>query len=379
MKKILNNILIFNLFVSLTLSIYSSITQAEQNEVKLQSGPKEWLNIATPTKVMILGTPHLKAFSGRIAQEDFSPLINRLTHFKPDAIAVESINNADIFNYQSRLDYEDVIDNFAPFAALLANEAQQVLKITSTKAVSNIRFPVKNKRYSPSEREALILSHLAGYNISTALLHWVNLKEKEKKALNLPSTIKQKLEKASTTFNETNLIAVNLAKKLKLSNLFSIDNHSDKDIYSQITSPLSIAFQNGQIKIDKSRLKKFMTQGEGFIKQKNTIGWYAQLNSSNSVQESTYQWQAIIDSKVKQNANIARISLWELRNTQMVSNILRVAALNQGKKILVLVGLGHKAFLDDYLTRMSSIEIVQPIDYLTASNANYLNELQSTP
>ncbi len=357
-------------FLTIFAFAYSNLVQAEDKNPTYQSGPKEWLKVNQTTQVMVLGSAHLNRYTNRLEQEDFEPLIQRLVSFNPQVIAVESIYNASIFNYQHRESYQEVIKHFAATSVLLAETAQQTLQVDASEAIEKVRFAVEDKQYSLAERKKIILTQLAGYNLPTALLHWMKLDKKQKSSSGLPNLVTEALEEASTGLNEINVVAARLALELELSNLYAIDDHSDKDIYSTITAPLSAAFQNKEVKIDHSRLKKFLTLGESYIDNKDVVGWYTQLNSNHAVKESTYQWQAIVDSKVKENANLARISLWELRNAQMVANILRVAALNPGKRILVVVGAGHKAFFDDYLARMTSIEIVQPIDYLSDSKTN---------
>lgn len=330
----------------------------------LVSGPKEWLSTSSPSRVMILATPHLSRYKEQLTAADFSPLIHRLSAFDADAIAVESLYSASVFNYQMRQDYTHVVEQFANSSVTMAAEAQRVLALTPDQALANTRFPITSKANGEEQSKELILKLLAGYDAANAQLHWSLLSPQQKLAVPLPTIIKKALRRSAESFNEINIIAIKLAEELELINLYSIDDHSDKDIYQKQTAALFQAFADGKVKIDKTRLMQFMTTGENHVKNKDVVSWYAELNHPDAVAESTYQWQAILDTPLDERAELARISLWELRNANMASNILRAIALNPGKKLLVVVGASHKAYLDDYLSRFSSVEIVQPFAYL---------------
>jgi Family of unknown function (DUF5694) len=58
------------------------------------------------------------------------------------------------------------------------------------------------------------------------------------------------------------------------------------------------------------------------------------------------------------------VAWWEVRNQRMAANIRASFADRPGARVLVLVGSSHKAYLDAYLSSISEVELVDPLDIL---------------
>lgn len=52
-----------------------------------------------------------------------------------------------------------------------------------------------------------------------------------------------------------------------------------------------------------------------------------------------------------------RNALWEVRNLNIASNIRRMTSRIHNGNALVIIGAGHRPFLEDYLSRMMDIRI----------------------
>ncbi|WP_269970412.1 MULTISPECIES: DUF5694 domain-containing protein [unclassified Shewanella] len=70
-------------------------------------------------------------------------------------------------------------------------------------------------------------------------------------------------------------------------------------------------------------------------------------------------WVQFVDKDLAPKAGLARIALWEIRNLNMVSNIMRVVAKHTGERIVIVVGSTHKVFLEQYLSNMIGVNLVQ--------------------
>ena len=51
--------------------------------------------------------------------------------------------------------------------------------------------------------------------------------------------------------------------------------------------------------------------------------------------------------------------MWEQRNLAIVSNIMKIAATNAGKRILVIIGSAHKSYLEKYLRQIPDVEVLE--------------------
>ena len=126
------------------------------------------------------------------------------------------------------------------------------------------------------------------------------------------------------------------------------------------------AFKSGNVKLDRRYIEQVKATTSEFVDNKDIVGLYRYLNTNDFVKKDQFQWQAILNIKTPDNSQAARMAMWELRNTNIAANIIRLASLHPNGKILVIIGASHKAYLDDYLSRMSSIELIQPNQFLIA-------------
>ena len=93
---------------------------------------------------------------------------------------------------------------------------------------------------------------------------------------------------------------------------------------------------------------------------------YTWMNSEEYVSQTLdKEWRMFINKDLDVDPALARVALWEVRNLNMASNIMRVVAKNIGGNIVIIVGASHKAFLEQYLGSMLGVSIVQFKDYLT--------------
>jgi len=86
---------------------------------------------------------------------------------------------------------------------------------------------------------------------------------------------------------------------------------------------------------------------------------YRWINSPEyAMQVVKSEWYTFVDKDLDIEPGLARVAAWEVRNLRMVANIMRVVSQNAGGKILVLVGVNHKGFLEDYLSRVAGVKVV---------------------
>jgi pheromone shutdown protein TraB len=71
------------------------------------------------------------------------------------------------------------------------------------------------------------------------------------------------------------------------------------------------------------------------------------------------QFHVFFRTKLASGVDRARSALWEVRNLNIAAHIRRATAAHPGKRMLVIIGAGHKAFLDLYLSQMMDLRLVQ--------------------
>lgn len=69
-------------------------------------------------------------------------------------------------------------------------------------------------------------------------------------------------------------------------------------------------------------------------------------------------WLRVIDRPTPGTVGRVRTAGWEVRNLRMAANIRQAMAAHPGGRVLVIVGSGHKAWLDAYLAMMTDVRIV---------------------
>ena len=70
------------------------------------------------------------------------------------------------------------------------------------------------------------------------------------------------------------------------------------------------------------------------------------------------EWLRVIDRPIAGDVGRIRTAGWETRNLRMTANIRQAASAAPGGRVLVIVGSGHKPWLDAYLGMMSDVAIV---------------------
>lgn len=316
------------------------------------------------TQVMVLGSAHLKTIDTPIAPKSLSPVLQVLERYGPTAIAVEALRPVDIlFMIQAASDYRPVLKQFVGSTLMTLAEAEQTaLKLNPYEAISLLRPLLKNDIATVSERVTVIRMAIAGYNLPTALLHWQYLNDAQATGL-LPESLSQYLSEKAGQNNETILVAAELARTLGLKQLYPIDDHRDKDLYPEVVSELMDSYQNSQAAQGFAN-SEYVNKPERLkaqaVESGNWLPLFQWMNSDTyNEQVLSQEWSLFVDKDLAPAAAMARMTLWEIRNLNMASNINRVIAEHIGGKVMVVVGGSHKVFLEQYLANMIGVELVQ--------------------
>jgi len=323
------------------------------------------------TDVMVLATVHLRATKESLNKDSLAPIVSKLKKYSPTAIAIEALRPADIISMIHGADeYNSVLSQFVGDTFLiLANQEQKSLALTPNQAMRKMNVLVTSASIVNEQREEIIRLAVAAYDKNTALLHWQYLAGTFT-TTKLSSALRFYLKELSSKNNEVNQIAISLAIKSGVNRLYPIDDHLDKDIYPEVIEDLMPFFKEST-SISDLRKSEYVTKPMKLQKQAvktgNWLALYSWINSeAYKAQVINDEWRLFVDEDFPVKSSLARLALWEVRNLNMVSNIMRVVAKNIGGKIVIVVGANHKVFFEDYLSRMIGVNLVQFNDIETS-------------
>ena len=321
---------------------------------------------AGPTRVLVLGTFHLRQIKDRFDPAYLDSLVERLAAFRPAAIAVESMAGDLITSMEGRSKdsalVREVLDGFAETQRKLGHAAQAQLQTDPSFAAAEVE---KRLDASPApDRPALVMWLLAAYNHPTAVLQWSLIPSAEKASQTVvPHDTAAALDEALRQVNETPALAIRLAARLGLHRLYPVDDFEDLEAIGRILpvlekeaaqNPLLKAVTNSPVYLeDKKRL-------EAAIAGRDLMPVYQALNSAEHVRADVdAQWGVFLRTRFPGGEDRGRLALWENRNLKIAARIQAVCSAYPGRNILVIYGAAHKPFLEKYLSRAMNTEIVR--------------------
>jgi len=314
---------------------------------------------ADRTQVMVLGTLHL-AREKVASSAPLTSLLARLATWKPDLIAVEVLPGDRIHELELRgqatLMHKEVLEGFTGQQRKTGELARGQLGIDAVQAAQELLDPTKSQ--PPARR---VLLQLASYDLMNALLGWSRLEPEGRKAI--PGTLGGLLDRILARPDETNLIALALARTLDLPEVASVDAFEDA-LSIETVFPAWIRSNKAVSKADPAptRFRRHeRSLKDEALKAGDLLPYYRHLNSEAYAQgDVDEQWGAYLRSHFVDRSDRGRLGLWEERNLKIAANIRALAARNPGKRILVIYGAAHKPFLDAYLATASDLTVRQP-------------------
>ena len=324
------------------------------------------------TRVMVLGTPHLRAFGDTFNRSSLDALLAVLEDYAPDCIGVESLPSHAILAMQAREeDYSPVLEQFAGSIIELGRRAQEKLGVSWHEAEAECMQVLSGEPASLSAAEHIkfVANLLAAYRYHSALLQWSYLDAQTRDGDSfLPGPVKEDLNKTLGSANETVAVGLELARRLGRRQIFAIDDHCDKDDYMPIAEQLGQEMQSSPAVADGA-WQAFYAEADKRMRAAHDAGdllpHYLYLNSPEYTSADVRnQWYLFFRMKLASGLDRVRVALWEVRNLNIASNIRRMTAGKPGGRALVIIGASHKPFLDKYLRGMMDMEVIDLKDLI---------------
>lgn len=312
-----------------------------------------------PNEVLVLGSPHLSSLPDSFRPEMVEPLLTRLVRWRPTAIASENISGlqCDAMRRQRERQASSVKSYcFDPTAAGQATK----LDVPAANAEAERMLADWPTAPSPAQRRRLALVFLAAGEPASAMVQWYRLPVEERRAAgSLTNELVADLQARTTRKDETDLIAAQLAARLGLERVWSVDDQSfvgapvDKRAYG---AAVTRAWDNPATKARAAANDALFAR----IKQPNgLLEVYRAFNApSFATQKYQSDWGAALTEPSPRAYGRRYVGYWETRNLRMVANIREVLGRAPGTRLLAIVGASHKGYYEAYLNQMRDVALV---------------------
>ena len=314
----------------------------------------------TPGEALVLGTPHLSGLPEGFAPESLEPLLARLAAWKPDIIAIEGLSGRDC----------ELLVRYKPLYPGASDYCWDPVPAQKVVGLDMVAATVEAEKLlaawpanpAPGDRRRLAALFLAGGEPASALVQWLRLPVRERRAGDsLDDTLVSALEKLRTRRNENFLVGSVLAARLGLDRVYATDDHSadattaslDKDpgYEAAMKRIWSNPLIEGRLAAEKALEAKL--DGEGVMALYRAYNDPAMMRMAFDT-----DFGAALSDATPENYGRRYTGWWETRNLRMVANIRAAMATRPGARTLAIVGASHKGYFEAYLAMMHDVRLV---------------------
>lgn len=317
------------------------------------------------TEVMILGTSHFRGVDG-VTSSHFDAVIARLKVFDPEIVAVERIPAHEVAMFQTSPHYAETLDTYVGDYLALMTIGQGGSGLDPIEAEAAMALWIEGPAALEDDAKAnRLMTALAAYELETALVYFRSLGGVERTDWPgvLPDEVVDELAELDASMNERVSVAARLAGELGLPRVWNVDSHLEDAAFRTIVPGLmsGIEAAGGQsamaIAEPFATVTRIQTRaiGEGSLEPvydfMNTPDYgsadiRAQIDVMNRIDFPAGEGKA-------------RQALWDERNYRIAANIRRAMAAQPGKRVLLVIGAGHKPWLDQILGATLDMKVVQ--------------------
>lgn len=307
------------------------------------------------TQVLVVGTVHLSQLAKDFNPQALDPLLDRLSAFQPEIIAIEALGGeqCDLAARHPSVYGPEYCPDTDKAKAATGLDVPAAIAAVNTMLAG---WPAKP---APSERRRLAALFLAANERASAYVQWLQLPQPERRPGDgLDGALIAMLEQIATRNNENYQVAARLAARLGLQRVHPVDDHTGDNIQiadrNAFGQALEQAWKAGRSELDRIELQeKALAQADDllplyrFINRPANLSIYADVNAG-----------AAMRAKSPQHYPQIWVSGWEIRNLRMVANLQQTFRERPGARVLSIVGVSHKPWFDGWLGQMQGVEIV---------------------
>lgn len=309
--------------------------------------------------VLVLGSVHLSRLPESFKPDMLEPVMARLTAFKPEIIAVETLpgEQCDLFaRYPTIYLPEDV----GPYCASTdAAKAATGLDVPAAAAQAQKTLKEWPAQPSAAQRRRLAALFLASGERPSALVQWLQLDTAEQKAGDgLDDTLVAQLRKMAGSKNESFLVGSRLAARLGLQRIYNTDDHTGDNLQPDDVKAYGEAIQKAWDGAAAS-MKHYREQEDELVKAGDMLALYRLSNSPELLRKAiAADFGAALRDPSPQRYGRQYVGSWEARNLRMVASIRVAFRERPGARVLAIVGSSHKPWYDGLLGQMQGVELV---------------------
>ena len=298
------------------------------------------------TSIMVLGTPHLSALED-VTPSHVKTVVDQIVAAKARVIGIERLSALEIVTMQASPLLAPAHEQFVgPTLLKIAAAAQSRTGMGALEAAEVTSAWTSGSAGLTQEEclERLDIA-LAAYQPETALLY------RERIAANaLDQDAAHYLDTQRTSMNERVSVALAAAGRLDLAKLWSIDSHLDKRLILPRMKELQAAFAKAP---PVTQMPHFVEQEEitdRAIAKGDLLPLYCHINAQ-SFGAADVRGQFDLPNRLEFEGDMGRIreAAWDERNHRIAAHVRHASASAVGGAMVVLIGVGHKPFLDELL------------------------------
>lgn len=327
--------------------------------------------VGEPTRVLVLGTPHLSNMPEGWQPSALEPLLAKLAAFDPDVITIENLPGHLIHRmWAYRESHPQVAVHFAGRLLAVADEAKLSvgMDMPEARAAADAMLRAWPDEPEPAHRRTLAARLAAAGDAYSALVQWVRLPEGERVAGDgVSAALAEDLNELAVRRDESSLIAARLAARLGLERVFAVDHQSTEGLTPAQSKRFYAEVWPGHMERFRADplMRELIGKKEEMTDAASTLEAYRFYNDAAVNQrQDDLSWGGLIAQAGPDDAARRRLAGWEMRNLRMAASIREASATAPGGRVLVLVGAGHKNWLEHYLGMMADVEVVQAGDVL---------------
>lgn len=321
--------------------------------------------VGEPTQILVLGSPHLSGTPEGWDPAVLEPLLTRLAAFRPNVITLETLPGQAISAaWQNRHIDPGSARPYGGRVMMLAaaGSAGTGLDMAEAEAEAAKLLSGWPATPTPAQRRRLAALFATAGDPYSALVQWWRLDPVERKTGDgIGTTLVAQLTEHERRKNENHLLGSRLASRLGLERVFPTDaQEGDAMTPEQIKIYLRELFDPAVKRLQENpRFGPQMKAMDNMNTPEGALGVYRLANSpAISRVQADIEWGGAIDRPTTQDVGRIRMAMWEVRNLRMAANIRQAMAAHPGERVLVIVGAGHKLWLEAYLGMMTDVRLV---------------------
>ena len=323
------------------------------------------------TEVMILATGHYAGVEG-VTPAHFDDVIAHLKVFDPQIVAVERIPAHEIALFLQTPRYAASINTYVGRFLPLLTIGQAASGLDPVEAAVAMG-EWSNGPASLDDEARLERMHVAlsAYELETALTYYRALSDEARQNWrgSVSDDAQERIDELDGSTNERVAVAARLAQELDLPRVWNVDSHLEdpafRDLVPELLAGLEPLGGPGAIAAEQPFATAQAIQ-QSSIAQGSLVPVYDFLNSAQyGVDDVRAQIDVFNRLDLPDGIGKVRQALWDERNYRIAANIRRAMAAQPGKRVLLIIGAGHKPWLDQILSATLDMRLVQWADMAT--------------